>query len=266
MLFGFIDTNIFFILGVLAALSAANLSLMIYIGSKNYSSRVFAVGSLVAAIWMTSTAMYMNATDTLSNNFTELFFQYVPRLNYYLGLVIALVIFYTCYLFPDTKDTKNKMKWSIVLTSVALAPLFFMTDLILGNHVGWTTPILGIPTVQWYIGPLSLLYEIAFPGLILAGVFLLYGKSLQAEKKQRTQLRFMSLTLMLGGTPGALFGIILPSLGHPEFSILAPAAQILWIGLLAYSIVKYDQMNTKIVFTEVLIVAAIFILFISLFI
>lgn len=72
--------------------------------------------------------------------------------------------------------------------------------------------------------------------------------------------------LAIGILPPAVLNIILPFFGIYGLSWTGPISSAIWIFIIGYSIIRYRQMNVRIVITEVLAIAMTVIFFINIFI
>jgi signal transduction histidine kinase len=72
--------------------------------------------------------------------------------------------------------------------------------------------------------------------------------------------------IIAGATPPSIMCVILPRFGYYYLNWLGPATEIIWIPIIAYSIIRYRQMDVRAVITEVLAIGMAVIFFINIFI
>lgn len=76
----------------------------------------------------------------------------------------------------------------------------------------------------------------------------------------------MLIAVIVGLIPPTISHLILPLFGYFELNWFGPMSGILWVTIMTYSIIRYDQMNVRAVVTEVLAIAMSAIFFINIFI
>jgi hypothetical protein len=268
-LWGFIAANnAIFILGLFTAFFVLNLGLIIYFGNRHeLFAKVFAVGCFFIVAWTLGTMFYQTSTEVVSNDFTRFFFKYIQPFEYYVGVLIVVSFFYFCYRFPTGDDPNWAMAKVLVIASVLVWPLFFMTDLIVGPHLGYTgTAVFGVPAGYWYVGPLIHPYSFFFAAVPGYGMWLLYKKMRETtDAVLKKNLVIMLWSLAIGFVPTFLFSTFLPSLQNTDYCIIGMLVSNFWTVTVGYSIIKYRQMNVNFVYAEGIVLIMIFILFVNIF-
>lgn len=250
------EINLYTCLIWLAAITIGSLGLVVFLGSRNLSSRAFSFCTLWVAIWITCVGLFVGTKDIK----TAIFFS---RLTYYLGSVIATSFLYFFLTYPDDKRPKKIFTLFLLALQIIYLYLFLFTDKIISGLF----PINAPHPWGWHFGILSFLFELSFFSFFIFGICILYKKfHLNSDPNVRANLKYMIWTIIVGATPPSLMCIILPRFGYFGLNWLGPVTEILWIPIIAYSIIKYRQMSIRAVITEVLAIAMAVIFFINIFI
>jgi hypothetical protein len=267
LLFGFVIVDFTMFLGLFTAMVVLNLALMVLLGGKDELSKAFAVGSFLIFLWIVAVSLFQHSTSTFSSDNIKLFLEYAPRLTYYLGLLISFAFFYFCYIFPIPPANARQIKIILVVLSIMLLQVFFATDLIIGGTSGWLgNNIFGFQSIDWYKGPLLNIYNIVFIGLLVAGPTFVYKRMKQtADPILKKNMQFMFWSIVAGFVPAIIVNIILPTIGNNDYNVVGTFTPNIWVFIVGYSIMKYHQMKILVVYSEVLIVAMIMILFVNIF-
>ena len=240
---------------VLTSILILGLDLVIIIGSKNLSSRVFVLLTFVTAIWVISHG-FLVSTSSQSGIDSLIRFQSL------LGVIIAIGFYQFASIYPYDKRPSVKSLIFSFITIATFAYLYFFTNAL----VSGVYRINGIGHWAWAFGPWHLLFDIFFYTLWILAFYRIFKTYKSAAEKDRTNLGNMFVALFFGIIPPTITNVFLPSLGEYHFNWLGPIASLIWIFIIAYSIVKYHQMNVRIVITEVLAICMMGIFFINIFV
>lgn len=241
------------------------LAVVIFLGSKKKSSRVFSYMTATTAIWTFMLGLHI--AFPVSGNVVVL--DVLPRVMHLTGVVAVLLILYFCILFPEDQKASCLIPISMVSFVFLTVPVYLFTDLVVGGEVEWIKyDILGGNIWTWELGQCFFVYMFFFFIIPCYGVFLLYRKKRQAKNIiEKKRLNFMIGTFIIGLTPPAFGSIVLPFVFQEYcFNWMGGITHVFWISLVAYSIMKYNQMNVRVVLTEVLVLTGMFVLFMSIFI
>jgi signal transduction histidine kinase len=185
------------------------------------------------------------------------------RLTYYLGTIIGASFLYFFITYPEDKKPKNILTILLIINEILLAYIFIFTN----NIINGVFPLKNLDQLGWQFGKLSFIFEIFFIGYFIAGLIILYRKYYSCiNPKIRINLGYMFWAMIIGIIPPSVICIILPRFGYFDLNWLGPVTEIIWIPVIAYSIIKYRQMNVRTVVTEVLAVGMTVIFFINIFI
>jgi signal transduction histidine kinase len=249
------DISIYSILIWIVAIIIGSLDLVIYLGNRQPSSRAFFFSIFWVFTWITSLGFLVGSNEIAISSF-------LAKTNYFIGSMIATSFLYFFLIFPhDTKPRKNIVIGLFILELV-FAYLFLFTDTIINNVFQIDSPA----RWGWHFGILSFLFEITFIGFFTYGVITLFKKyKYETNLNTKKNLKFMLMTIIIGSVPPSVMCIILPRFGNFSLNWLGPITEIVWIPIISYSIIKYQQMNVKTVITEVLAISMTTIFFINIF-
>ena len=254
VVFTLMDISIYAIVIWVTAIFIVSLDIVIIIGSRNLSSRVFAFFSFLTAIWVISEGFFISSLDYEIANL-------LIRFQYVLGISIANGFLFFSYIYPyDRKPSKIHIITSSIFI-LSFVYVYFFTNLIISS----VYMIGGASNWAWNFGPLHLFFDISFYLIWIVALYKLY-KNYKAEiGKLKLNLKNMFLALSLGIIPPTIVDILLPSLGEFSFNWFGPITSFIWISIVAYSIIKYRQMNVTTVVAEVLAIGMTIIFFINIF-
>jgi len=267
LLFGFIIVDFTMFLGLFTAMVVLNLALVILLGGKDEPSKAVAVGNFLIFLWIIAVSLFQHSTNAFSNDNIKFFLEYVSRLTYYFGLLIAFSFFYFCYIFPVPPEKAHRIRTILIVISGLLMPIFFGTDLIVGGTSGWLgNNIFGFPSIDWYKGSLLNVYNLVFVGCLIAGPTFIYKKMKQViDPILKKNMLFMFWGIVIGFIPPIIVNLILPTIGNNDYNVVGTFTPNLWAFIVGYSMMKYHQMNVRVVYSEVLIIAMGMILFVNIF-
>lgn len=266
-LLSFFSANTAVVIAWTEALIVALLAVIVFVGTRNTSPHIFSFAVLATSFWIFVMGIDLGITQTESSCVLSLL-DFIPRLTYYTGSVIIMLLYYFMVTFPDGE----RIPWiekSILITSLITLPLYFLTDLIVGGGTTeWieNTNIIGAEIWSWTTGPLNIAYTLFFNSIFLLGIAKLLKKAMfTTDLKIREQSLVTFWALFVGIVVPSLVNILLPMIGIYSYNWVGTITHIIWVTMISYSIIKHNNMSVRIVATEVLIVAAIFLLFISIF-
>lgn len=242
----------------IVAILIGSLDLVIFMGSNNLSSRAFTHSILWVVVWVTTVGFFVT---TISYE-KALFFS---RLTFFLGTIIASSFLYFFVTYPD--DARPSKTLTLLLFVIEMGFLYesLFTNNIVSNLVngeGWRL-------WDWEFGNLSFIFDSLFFGLFFIGVIILARKLKTLKERGDTNARknliYMLWVILVGAVPPGILCVVLPHVGVYQFSWLGPVSEIIWIPIIAYSIIRYRQMSVKAVATEVLAVGMTIIFFVNIF-
>jgi len=249
------------------ALTILNLSLVITLGSKDYSTRTFAFSIFFVAVWVFIRGLFYSVDSTADPLY--MFYNDFPpyaiatilnKLSFFIGGIVASGFLIFALSFPDNKRRPG-LTIFLILLFFAHSFIYLYDDLFLGlaYHIG------GIENWAWQQGPLLWLYDIYFFAPWLVGLYSIAHKASNTFGQTKVQLTYMFWTMYIGLAPVAIFSMILPRFGTFQFEWISTPLMLVWPSIVAFSIMKHKQMNVRAVYAELLIFACILLLFISIF-
>ncbi|MBP9847213.1 MAG: hypothetical protein KBD43_14230 [Saprospiraceae bacterium] len=229
---------------------------VIYLDSKNRSSYLFAAFSSFVALWSISYGFIV------ASNSSDISL-YLMKVNHLLGMITSLGFIAFSISYPDNRPINSKLVILLTSIGVVFTVLIFNSKLIIPSMFLLQSP----DHWGWNIGALYLLYCLTFVFLWTTILFNIRVKILSSENvTQRINQLFMFWGLAIGILPPTILNIILPYFGVYGLSWTGPISSAIWIFIIGYSIIRYRQMNVRIVITEVLAIAMTVIFFINIFI
>ena len=240
-----------------------SVGLIVLLGSKTSISRTFVLAVFATILW-SCVMVILIATpekETFLGNF-------MVRLSFTTGLFTSLSFLYFCIVFTSDKKPAQWIPFSLVTLGVCLTPVLLYTDILVRDGK-WIGKIQSVGVHIWDVNPghIPFLYDILFIALFTTGVTLIYKKmKCSKDPKEKIQLKFMFWTIVVGFVPPGIFSILLPSLGISRYDWLGPTSGFLWVFIVAYSIIKVEQMNVRVILTEILVLAGLLLLFVNIFI
>ena len=190
------------------------------------------------------------------------------RLSYALGMSSSLAFFYFCLVFTSERKSPLWIQTTLATVGLAIVPILLYTNIMFSTTT-WrgVIDLVGVQVWGASRGIIPFSFEIIFALFTASGIALIYKKMRRTKNfKTRKQFETMFWLLVVGFTPPGIFSLLLTSLDIHFYNWISPPAGIFWVSILAYSIMKYDQMNVRVAFTEILVLTGIFILFINIFI
>jgi signal transduction histidine kinase len=237
----------------------ASLAVVTYFGSKKTSARIFSFAIFIVAIYTTSSAYFL-----FQDNFT--IEDFGVRLTFFLGIIVASFI----YLFAKSLGEERLPNiWSFSLMVIVAGVLFygfFYTNYLVGQPISIKNLATGV-LWGWSYGPYSFIYYAVLLIYYALSIRILYN-AIKASKDRavRSSLEFTIVGLIVGVVSGIVFNTVLPQMGNFDYLWLGLSFGIVWVSLIAYSIVRYHEMSIRLVLTEVLVIAMIIAAFVNIFI
>jgi len=249
------ELNTYTILLWITGILILSFDFVVYSGSKNRSSILFAFFSSFVALWSISYGFIVAST----NSEIPL---YLMKINHILGMIASLGFICFSISYPDDKTIKTNTKLWLIIIGLIFFVLLFFTELMIPSMFYLSSP----DRWGWKIGNLYFLYCITFNFLWITILYNIWKKISDSNKPaQRINQLFMFWGLAIGILPPAVLNVILPFFGIYGLSWTGPIASALWIFIIGYSIIRYRQMDVKVIITEVLAIAMTVIFFINIF-
>ncbi len=233
-----------------------SIGLIIRLGTKDPGSRAFSLALWAGGLWVVSRALFHGIDNP--DIATE-----INKMSFFLGNIIGVLIFRFAYIFPNNKKVPEYLT-TILVFSLALLIPFFLNESI---AVGRVFDVGGIQRWGWEQGPWLPLHDLHFIGLIIISVTYLYFKIRNYSPEFQKNFFITLGIVILGFTPPIIVTNILPRFFNVfSYDWISSLSMVGWVSTLSYVVIKYNQMNTKTVATELLVLAAMGLLFLNIFI
>lgn len=262
------------VIGVLLiGMLVGNFAIMVFLGSKDPSSRMFVKMLLATTLWIFHVAFWYSARDPELALFGL-------RSAYFYGVLTGIYFYHFCRTFPENSVLPELEKKLLSLVSYALLLAYYVPYLVSVVNTLYNSsysypkelvashmyPSSGMQYWGYEFGDLwFLLFDGPFLSFWLLGFIVLYKKYRETRSNQKLNIKFMLVAMLFGAVPPALINVVLPHFHifsiHP-YGILS---SIGWVSILGYAIMKHNQMNVRAVYAELLVFAGIMLLFINLF-
>lgn len=210
---------------------------------KSITNRMFLLFACITIIWGT-----INYLDYQVSS--PIWVLWLLRLEIFFAVWHAFSFFQLFYVFPRTQ--LSFPRWY----TLGLLPLVTLTSLI--NLSPWVFPSIAqlsaAGTVsKTVVGPGIYLFIIVVVGLILASIFLMIRKYIQARDFERLQFKFLLIGAIITFALLITFNLILPALFlNVRFIPLGAIFIFPFIASTAYAIFKHHLLNVKVIATEIL--------------
>ncbi len=240
----------------LTAILIIGIDVIIYIGSDKTSSKLFSLFSLFVGLWSVSYGFLISFdTSTLP--------LILIKINHVLGLISSVGFLFFSISYPNDNKIPTLLIYLMTVFSLIYSSLILFSDLMIVKMFPVSPP----DRWGWDTGILYFSYSIVFTILWIIILINIHLKTKHLkDDNELTNQRFMFWGLLLGIIPPAALNIILPTFKIYGVSWTGPIASAIWIFIIGYSIIKYRQMNVKVVITEMLAIAMTVIFFINIFI
>ncbi len=236
------------------AILVFSLSLIIFVWTNLRSSRLFSFTLILVSVWTFLIGLFLSSSDYV-------FAHFLLKICFSIGIVIAHCFFlYFSTIQSDFKIEARHILWLMV--TLAFSVYVLATDGIISEikHIMvWSGPTWG-----WSYGSYYLIYYVIFLYFILYGIFSIHDLYIKANDPiLRKNYQFLFVAYVVGIVPPVVSYILLPLVGIYHLNIFGPISGLMWVPIMAYSIIKYNQMNVRVIATQALAIAMTAIFFIN---
>ena len=215
-----------------------------YVSTKTISTRIFVVLLLLVSMWSISIGI-MELPNTLGFIFVLV---YSIQISYFLGILISSTFLLFSFSYPYDKNLIRRHIFILLIVIIIFACLIFFTDTIIVQ----SSVTRNITHPVWSYGSLWFLFDAYFVGCWFLGIFVIYKKFLnEKEIVLRRHLKILVIALIIGVIPPIVTSIFLPRFGVYSYDWLGPASSLIWIMVVAYSIVKHNLFNIKVIAIQI---------------
>lgn len=229
--------NIYVLLLLLVA--AANTGLGLLILTRNTHNRVnrfFYLFAQPVALWAAGLALFLTSNqDVASLNWAKFYY------------VAPLFIAYTLVLLTSSFNNKRQLRAKeitlLAIPALALTAFIVLQEKFLVEgitHHGWGKEV--VLNKFHYV-----LYSVYFLAYFYGATLILYRIYRRARGALRGQLQYLLLGIVIAGTFGVTFNLVLPALGNYRLIWLGPQFLTIFVGTTAYAIVKHKLFDIRLV-------------------
>jgi hypothetical protein len=252
-----------------AAMMVCGLALIIYVGSKNYSSKIFSYTIASIGVWALSIAFgysYAGTNMVLSD--------FCIRSSYFLGTLIAISFFYFSITFPENYEPSPRIRNFFAFLSLPIVLFYFAKDIstlfgstLVSEQTIMTGTYISKGHLRWSFGAYDIFFHILFFSFFSAALAVLWQKyKQQTEETLRKQALYMFWALFIGVVPAGLANAALPGVGIFDYFWPGIMGVFGWVCVMSYTIIKQSQLSIKTVTNELLVVAITLIILIGMFV
>ena len=229
-------------------------SLVLLFKSSDKSAKIFGIFSLTVMIWSTLYGFYIATSSSLVALI-------IIRINHALGIIASLGFIIFSYSYTKSKITTAIFTLILSIISILSSSIIFTKSFIIDvfeisepNKWGWVT------------GNFYILYIMLFLTCWIITLSKIYNNYNKISGNDKINHKFMFWGLTLGIIPPFLLNILLPYFNIYYISWTGPIFSSIWIFVIGYSIMSYQQMNVRLVIIEIIAIAMSAMLFINIFI
>ena len=219
---------------------------------KSVTNRMFLFFACITIIW--------GAVNYLDYQISSPFWVlWLLRLEIFLAVWHAFSFFQLFYVFPKTEISFPRWYKFGLLPIVAVTSLINLSPLVFPSIAQLSEAGTVSKTV---VGPGIYLFITVVVGLILASIFLMIRKNVQAKDFERVQFKFLLIGAIITFALLITFNLILPALFlNVSFIPLGAVFIFPFIAFTAYAIFKHHLLSVKVISTEILAFALVVVTF-----
>lgn len=238
----------------------ASLATVTFWGSKKDSARAFAFSIFMVTIYNASIAFFM-----FEKNFGLADFG--VKFTFFMGLVVASSVFYFIKSVTTDKRPGAGLTTAMVIIAIIAFYFIFFTNSITNGAIALKEASVADMVWGWSSGQFAYIFY-----TVVVGYYLLSLRILSRARKAamdvvtRKNITHTIAGLLIGVLSHFIFNSILPAAGNYNLVWVGPTMGIVWVSIIAYSIVKYHQMSVKVIAAEVLVIAMSIAAFINIFV
>lgn len=212
---------------------------------RSITNRAFALLAVTTAGWGIAAGVYLLAPPA-----SGLFFDLLPRVVYFFGTGTAPAFLFFALVFNARRPLARVEKGTLIGAVVGLAVLLFFTNTMIAGPLALPDGGRG-----FLFGPLRFLVDITLILYFGYALTVLVARYRSASTLVRSHIRVVVLgtysTLLVGGTTND----ILLALNIFDYFWVGPAAMIMWISSIAYSVVRQGLFSVRIITAQLLIIS-----------
>ena len=246
--------NIIPLVNWLTAVLVGAFAVIIYLGSKSPSTRMYAIVSFFVQLWAIGVGAYFFTEDPRWVLFWNQYNHFIA------GLIAASYYLFSIY-FPDDTPPQKETVNQLILLEAVLFYIYFFTDIGIRDSI-----FEGAASVDRFeiFKQVGFVFYATFSALFALAFRNLYRKIKQGGPDKRAA-QFVLWGTIIGFVPSITADIILPSLGYYGIYWMGPALALGWIAFILYAIAKHHIFSIRLLFAEVSVLVMSIILFVNIF-
>lgn len=233
--------------------SSVILGFVIYFkDKKNTTNLLFLIFTIVSSLW----SIFNYLAYQIQN---PLVIIWIIRIVMFLAVYQALTFYFLVSVFPNSQLTLSKKWKTFLLPAIFLVSLLTLTPLVFPS----VKVVIGQPP-QPVPGPGILLFAFTAVSLVISGIVTLVMRTRQAQNKERSQLKSLSLGVVMMFVFILVFNFFFVTVLNNSFFIPYSALFVFpFVFFTYYAIAKHGLLDIKIVGTELLTLIIIITTFIE---
>lgn len=212
---------------------------------RNRTNRAFALLAATTAGWGITAGVYLLVSPSM-----EPVFELLPRAVYFFGAGTAPAFFFFAVLFNAHERVRSGAVAAAAVGGGLLFILLFFTNLIIAGPLALEDGGRG-----FLFGPLRFLIDAILIGYFGYALVVLSRRYRTSSTLVRSHIRVVVIgtytTLLVGGTTNDL----LLALNIFTYFWVGPAAMIIWITSIAYSVARLGLFSVRVVAAQLLIIS-----------
>lgn len=242
---------------ILVSVAFLNLALGLTIilqNKRNIVNRWFFIFSASLAVWSFAMMMYENVAE----NWQVVY--YWSLVLHFAGAGIAHSFLYFTLVYPgETMPIKKILRPVLYLPLVVISYFLFINPQIIVD-LEFVGGVRNLIYGNWY--PFYFVYFFVFMGI---GVLALLVKFLSSTGIQRKRVFLLLFSVIPPLMYSAVINMVFVALGNFRYAWTGPIALFVMVAIIAYSIIKLNFLDVKLVATQIFAVFIILLTFIEIF-
>lgn len=228
------DTTILILISLVGLFNLALGFIILVSDTRRVSNYLYFFFCLSICLWAGGIALFLGtgSAETAA----------VAARAYY---VAAALIGYTLLSFAIMYITERKFTWSYVILAI---PTIVICGLCISGHgLVWDVTIAKSGNVAILNPQIYTWYSVYFLCYLYTGIALLGARLLMKGLKEdkRRQIVYLFIALLLAGTIGVFFNLILPFFGNYSLIWVGPVFSVLLVAFVFAAIVRHNMFNVR---------------------
>ena len=215
---------------------SVGLALAVYVRNRHRpANRAFATACVASIVWLTL-AFFSDQPQFSSDALL------LSRLTLAMAIVMGVLLLDFALVFPASKKRPAWPWLAFMALGLVLAGATALTALVVAD----------VQTDAWGTNIVPGIGMIAYAGVLLVGIasifIVLSRRFASTQSREKAQLRYMLLGLILFAATSIVFGLILPTLGGSwQWATLNTFTPLLLFGFTGYAMIRHRLMDMQLV-------------------